>query len=84
MQSQAPADGAADPYAACTPPDPLSPSTISILGYPPSRLSFVCVLTTLRKTDGGYQAYLAMWYQAMAAQQQTQGQPDPSKPPGTA
>ncbi|KAH8885035.1 hypothetical protein GQ53DRAFT_375949 [Thozetella sp. PMI_491] len=30
---------------------------------------------------GGYQAYLALWYQAMAAQQ---GQPDGGKPPGTA
>jgi far upstream element-binding protein len=34
---------------------------------------------------GGYQAYVALWYQAMAAQQQA-GQPqgDPTKPPGTA
>lgn len=32
--------------------------------------------------DGGYQAYLAMWYQAVAAQQ-AQGGGDPSKPPGT-
>jgi hypothetical protein len=35
--------------------------------------------------DGGYQAYLALWYQAMAAQQQGgQIQGDQSKPPGTA
>jgi far upstream element-binding protein len=35
--------------------------------------------------DGGYQAYVAMWYQAMAAQQQAGGQNpgDPTKPPGT-
>lgn len=35
--------------------------------------------------DGGYQAYVALWYQAMAAQQQSgQAQGDPSKPPGAA
>ena len=38
--------------------------------------------------DGGYQAYLALWYQyqAMAAQQQQAGQAqgDQAKPPGTA
>jgi far upstream element-binding protein len=35
-------------------------------------------------TDGGYQAYLAMWYQAIAAGQAQGGaQGDPSKPPGT-
>ncbi|CAG8951403.1 hypothetical protein HYFRA_00007318 [Hymenoscyphus fraxineus] len=31
---------------------------------------------------GGYQAYVALWYQAVAAQQ-GQAQPDSSKPPGT-
>lgn len=33
--------------------------------------------------DGGYQAYLALWYQALASQQ-AQGQGDATKPPGTA
>jgi far upstream element-binding protein len=37
----------------------------------------------LTSTDGGYQAYVAMWYQALAAQQAGQPQADPSKPPGT-
>ncbi|KAG0646217.1 Far upstream element-binding 1, partial [Hyphodiscus hymeniophilus] len=34
---------------------------------------------------GGYQAYITLWYQAMAQQQQQAGQTqsDPSKPPGT-
>ncbi|KAK1772852.1 hypothetical protein QBC33DRAFT_31687 [Phialemonium atrogriseum] len=32
---------------------------------------------------GGYQAYLALWYQALASQQ-AQGQGDAAKPPGTA
>ena len=33
---------------------------------------------------GGYQNYVAMWYAAMAQQQQGgQSQGDPSKPPGT-
>jgi len=39
------------------------------------------VLTTI--TDGGYQNYLALWYQALAAQQ-AQGGGDPSNPPGSA
>lgn len=34
-------------------------------------------------TDGGYQNYLALWYQSLAAQQATVGQGDASKPPGT-
>jgi len=39
----------------------------------------------LTRIDGGYQAYLALWYQAMAARQQGgQMQGDQSKPPGTA
>lgn len=39
---------------------------------------------SLMKTDGGYQAYVALWYQVMAAQQQG-GQPQdgPTQPPGT-
>lgn len=32
---------------------------------------------------GGYQNYVALWYQAIAQQQAGQGQGDPSKPPGT-
>lgn len=38
-------------------------------------------------TDGGYNNYLALWYQSLAAQQQAAaaagGQGDASKPPGT-
>lgn len=37
----------------------------------------------LTSLDGGYQAYVALWYQAMAAQQVGQPGADPSKPPGT-
>ena len=32
---------------------------------------------------GGYEAYIALWYQAMAAQQAAGGAGDASKPPGT-
>ncbi|KAH8590310.1 hypothetical protein B0O99DRAFT_521573 [Bisporella sp. PMI_857] len=32
---------------------------------------------------GGYEAYAALWYQALAAQQQAAASGDPSKPPGT-
>jgi far upstream element-binding protein len=44
-----------------------------------------CSKLKLIRIDGGYQAYVALWYQAMAAQQQGgQIQGDQSKPPGTA
>lgn len=33
--------------------------------------------------DGGYQNYVALWYQALAQQQGGPSQGDPSKPPGT-
>ena len=46
---------------------------------------FHCSKHKLIRIDGGYQAYVALWYQAMAAQQQGgQIQGDQSKPPGTA
>jgi hypothetical protein len=35
------------------------------------------------RADGGYQNYLALWYQSLAAQQAAVGQGDASKPPGT-
>lgn len=42
---------------------------------------------TMAMTDGGYNNYLALWYQSIAAQQQAAatggGQGDASKPPGT-
>ena len=33
--------------------------------------------------DGGYQNYLALWYQSLAAQQANAGQGEAPKPPGT-
>jgi hypothetical protein len=63
-QGSAPPAGGEDPYAAC---------------------KFTCskhlesdVLTTL--PGGGYNAYVALWYQAVAQGNQ---QPDMAKPPGT-
>lgn len=63
------AAGAADPYAACE--SWSSPFHTSLQRANDS-------------TDGGYQAYLAMWYQAIAAQQAQGGAPGgPQPPPGT-
>lgn len=66
-QNPAPANGAADPYAMCK----------STLNREPSDIRLIGVL------DGGYQAYLALWYQALA-QQSGAGQPagEMPKPPG--
>lgn len=66
-QSQPPAAGAPDPYAA----------------YVSTILKQSILFSNISK--GGYEAYVALWYQAMAAQQQQAGGApgDASKPPGT-
>lgn len=42
-----------------------------------------CEQSLTNPADGGYQNYLALWYQSLAAQQAAAGQGDASKPPGT-
>lgn len=63
----APADGAADPYAPCK--------------YLLSFVSHVRDRNADSHADGGYQAYLALWYQALA-QQQAGAQAGAPNPPG--
>ena len=61
------AGGQADPYAMCK-------SNL--------QLHFPVAMVTDNQADGGYENYLALWYQSVAAQQ-TQGPGGASQAPGT-
>jgi len=69
------ASGGADPYAACE---------SSLLPALSRHSLYQRAKTDLMWTDGGYNAYVAMWYQALAQQAAQGGAPgDAPKPPGT-
>lgn len=78
--------------ASLQPKPPQSPTASLILMQLVSTLWLVCVLyfyfsqilTPFLFTDGGYQNYLALWYQSYAQNAATAtGQGDATKPPGT-
>lgn len=63
--------GQADPYAMCK----------CICG--PLSLSMSGITSSYKTTDGGYENYIALWWQSQLAAQQAQGQGANPQAPGT-